>query len=403
MEHYGKDLKPGMTNIQFPRSKLVVAVDPRCKWFWKIAEFCGAVKSQRGPHCWCVPFQCEKTVPSTATCVFLDNTFESGGCVQHNIENKNEVLALAPGARVVMLSQNANEVSCGVEQKHLNAAFYEGLHPLVPRAIRDERPLCLFGTLRVHKVYFGAVLLEIGVLDSIKWASFPTPGFDRDSSSPESYCRILDSIGLNDARVLQCVPKFLELADSNYTEESVDAKLNHMCSPMLELHSKCFFEIVVESETYSSPETGKYRTRITEKTTRCLALGVPFLLFGCVGSLAYLHDLGFKTFAFDESYDSIFSSKARAEAVGKEAQRLLALGADDRNALCALCVAATEHNALHIRSEAFRGVVEGNVLDAFRGRPADFPRLRELMSQPCERLILNPLPIFPSSTSSNRD
>ena len=62
----------------------------------------------------------------------------------------------------------------------------------------------------------------------------------------------------------------------------------------------------------------------TEKTTRCLYTGKPFILMGTVGQLAKLHTMGFRTFApwIDESYDQEPNMHKRFDLICHEISRL---------------------------------------------------------------------------------
>jgi hypothetical protein len=66
-------------------------------------------------------------------------------------------------------------------------------------------------------------------------------------------------------------------------------------------YNSTYFNIVAESIT-GSPH---HRLLVTEKTFKPIAYYHPFIVFGQVGVLEYLHELGFETFEnlFDESYD----------------------------------------------------------------------------------------------------
>ena len=77
------------------------------------------------------------------------------------------------------------------------------------------------------------------------------------------------------------------------------------------------------------------RQHLTEKTLRPIACGQPFLLMSTAGSLRYLQDYGFETFAelIDESYDTIADSRARLDAVIKEMKRISALNTDAKQVL----------------------------------------------------------------------
>jgi hypothetical protein len=59
------------------------------------------------------------------------------------------------------------------------------------------------------------------------------------------------------------------------------------------------------------------RLHLTEKTLRPIACGQPFLLAATSGSLKYLRDYGFKTFAdiWNEDYDGIIDAEKRLQAI----------------------------------------------------------------------------------------
>lgn len=76
------------------------------------------------------------------------------------------------------------------------------------------------------------------------------------------------------------------------------------------LWSKYQIECVVETNVFSN-------FFFTEKTSRCLATGKPFVLLSGPGSLKTLQDFGFKTFGnvIDESYDTVATPRRRITAI----------------------------------------------------------------------------------------
>jgi len=90
------------------------------------------------------------------------------------------------------------------------------------------------------------------------------------------------------------------------------------CLPIYhEIFGRYAIEIVVETSVY---DMGWF----TEKTTKCLAAGKPFILFGTLGQLQYLQDMGFETFGsvIDESYDQEPNVEKRFDMVCKEIDRI---------------------------------------------------------------------------------
>ena len=79
------------------------------------------------------------------------------------------------------------------------------------------------------------------------------------------------------------------------------------------------FEEAMDSMIYVPTETVYFgdRLHLTEKTFKPIALGMPFVLVAPAGSLAYLREYGFQTFAhiWDESYDEETNDLARLEKV----------------------------------------------------------------------------------------
>jgi len=77
------------------------------------------------------------------------------------------------------------------------------------------------------------------------------------------------------------------------------------------------------------------RWHLTEKALRPIACGKPFILAATPGSLQYLQDYGFETFAglIDESYDLITNSRERLDAVIQEMKRIAGLDTDAKQVL----------------------------------------------------------------------
>ena len=77
------------------------------------------------------------------------------------------------------------------------------------------------------------------------------------------------------------------------------------------------------------------RIQLTEKILRPIACGHPFMLLSTVGSLEYLQQYGFKTFAnlIDETYDAIQDPLLRLQAVVAEMKRISNLPSDEKEKL----------------------------------------------------------------------
>jgi len=121
------------------------------------------------------------------------------------------------------------------------------------------------------------------------------------------------------------------------------------------------FDEAADSLIYVPTETVYFgrRTHITEKTFKAIALEMPFVLVASAGSLAYLREYGFKTFAdvFDESYDLETDDILRIEKVVTLLKQLDDLTVEQRQAIHQRCLPIVEHNYRH-----FYGGDFGNLL-----------------------------------------
>lgn len=106
-----------------------------------------------------------------------------------------------------------------------------------------------------------------------------------------------------------------------------------------EYYKDYFIDVTAETEI-------RNKTWLTEKTFRPMAFGKPFILFGSYNGLAYLRELGFKTFDrwFDESYDYVENHNERLEMVLDEVDRLAALSYDQLKTMATDMYETLVHN-----------------------------------------------------------
>ena len=97
--------------------------------------------------------------------------------------------------------------------------------------------------------------------------------------------------------------------------------------------SKDYIETGIEVVLETLFDDGRWH--LTEKILRPIACGKPFILAATPGSLQYLKNYGFETFAelIDESYDTIDNSRDRLDAIIQEMKRISALNADAKQVL----------------------------------------------------------------------
>jgi len=121
------------------------------------------------------------------------------------------------------------------------------------------------------------------------------------------------------------------------------------------------FDEASDSLVYVPTETVYFgrRQHITEKTFKAIALEMPFVLVAPAGSLAYMREYGFKTFAsvFDESYDEETDDRLRIEKVVKLLKQLDELTPSQRWDIHQQCLPIVEHNFNHFYNGGFTDVL----------------------------------------------
>ena len=102
------------------------------------------------------------------------------------------------------------------------------------------------------------------------------------------------------------------------------------------------------------------RLHLTEKTLRPIAMGQPFILAGTYGSLKYLRDYGFRTFAdcWDESYDMMTDSIERMNKITDVMSDIVSMPPDKREAMLAQAQEIADYNKQYFFSGEFRKLVE---------------------------------------------
>jgi hypothetical protein len=117
------------------------------------------------------------------------------------------------------------------------------------------------------------------------------------------------------------------------------------------------FTEAADSLVYVPTETVYFgrRTHLTEKTFKAIALEMPFVLVAPAGSLSYLREYGFQTFAdiFDESYDLETDDILRLEKVTQLLKNLNNLSVIERQQIHQACLPIVEHNYHHFYSGVF--------------------------------------------------
>jgi len=131
-----------------------------------------------------------------------------------------------------------------------------------------------------------------------------------------------------------------------------------------QIMSSCWltnFSEAADSLLYVATETVYFGSRLhlTEKTFKAIALEMPFVLVAPAGSLAYLREYGFKTFAsvFDESYDDEQDDIKRLEKICQLLKHLDSLTLGQRLDLHRACLPIVQHNYNHFYRGGFSDVL----------------------------------------------
>jgi hypothetical protein len=121
------------------------------------------------------------------------------------------------------------------------------------------------------------------------------------------------------------------------------------------------FAEAADSLVYVPTETVYFgrRAHLTEKTFKAIALEMPFVLVAPAGSLRYLREYGFRTFAdvFDESYDEENDEIVRIEKVTQLLKHLNNLSVAERQRIHQACLPIVEYNYNHFYSGAFADIL----------------------------------------------
>ena len=131
------------------------------------------------------------------------------------------------------------------------------------------------------------------------------------------------------------------------------------------------FDEAADSLVYVPTETVYFgrRQHITEKTFKAIALEMPFVLVAPAGSLEYLREYGFQTFAdiFDESYDTETDDIRRVEQVTKLLKDLDDLTVRERQQIHRACLPVVQHNYRHFYRGGFISVLWTELINMLNG------------------------------------
>ena len=146
--------------------------------------------------------------------------------------------------------------------------------------------------------------------------------------------------------------------------DQLRAKVQHRCDDFdsqqqndhhwvnLDLYTKSFFQIVLETHLDADQSGGAF---LTEKTYKCIKYGQPFLIAGTQNTLAVLREHGYRVFdhVIDNSYDSEPDPTKRWLALRSEIVRIKTIGT---KILYAQCEDDLAHNRRLFHSRGPQGL-----------------------------------------------
>lgn len=151
------------------------------------------------------------------------------------------------------------------------------------------------GAIRSHRFSLVSELKRRN-LESFGYVSFTGRYYDGDLSHVYSACeRVFNNSGTKEQldHIIDYIdnwkPQYIDIKNLSSAN---DRKFN------IEHYNSTYFSLISETLVDNT-------MFLTEKTYKAIAIGHPFIIYGCKGILKYLQDQGYKTFPelFDESYD----------------------------------------------------------------------------------------------------
>ena len=173
------------------------------------------------------------------------------------------------------------------------------------------RFLCYNRNLHKHRIAFYTLMHKNNLLEKAIY-SMPRE-YENKGTFKDLALDILDRerdyqiLGIEKSDIAQAY-KLLPIS----VDKEFDRSLINTSKDMWYHHKQSLISVVTETYFY-----GTKSIHITEKTFKPISFCQPFILLSTPGSLAYLRDLGFKTFDgfWDESYDTIDDPNERMKAV----------------------------------------------------------------------------------------
>ena len=196
-------------------------------------------------------------------------------------------------------------------------ADQSALQDLGPLAHDRVRPYTFTLLSRVHKWWRATVvahLRDLGLLDRAQWSYGVESCGDLAENNP------IETVQLPGLDLSQFVAGAPYRCDTLTAEQHNDHR--HQVDS---LYTDSYLSVVLET-LYDAEQSGG--AFITEKTFKAVRNGHPFVLFGCVSSLAAVQSLGYRTFSseIDETYDTVQHNSQRFATTVRALLQVLAQG-----------------------------------------------------------------------------
>ena len=183
---------------------------------------------------------------------------------------------------------------------------------------------------------------NVDVLDNINFSFLSTCPFKRENNEFVLYNKSNLDLVKNFQKNTKSFINFVD--SSNLADKEKSGNFQNS------LLQKAFLWVATES-TVTHPEPF-----VTEKTFKAIVAQRPFVVFGDVGSLQYVKNLGFKTFVdfWDESYDNIINIEDRANAIVDIIDNISNLSLPELQDMCNKMASILEHNFLHFTKNFYQ-------------------------------------------------
>lgn len=220
-----------------------------------------------------------------------------------------------------------------------------------PYAAAHRRPRSKRFTLlsRIHKWWRSTILAyfdQQGLLDCAYWSYGDTTIGDRREDNP---IQVTKFPGLEEH-----MTTFLSGSPYRCDDLTSDEHNSHWITAE-QLYTDSYMSFVMET-LYDAEQSGG--AFLTEKTFKAILNAHPFVIFGCVNTLASLRGLGYRTFdhLIDTSYDTIKDNTQRFRATMASVRQLL--NREDLLSWYQLCLEDIEYNQQRFISSKYDRLAE---------------------------------------------